>query len=264
VKVLLCGEGADELFGGYQRFQPINLAPWLPRSTLTWGYVRGINGLTSGERGRLYSPAQQPYRGPDSNPWLDAALADRRDGVLNRFLRYELTQQLRSQTMRLDKLTMAHGVEARCPFLDTDLVGYVANLPGGLKVRGLHEKRLLKVAMADRLPEAIIQRRKFGMSNPVGPLFRGGFADLCRQAFRDHWDILDPYFAPRALDRLFDDIGRAPRWLRLPEQQLFQVYLFLRWHQVFVEGQVPLPETSPAPIVQVLPAAAVLEGARLP
>lgn len=245
VKVLLCGEGADELLGGYKRFQPLNLAPWLPRRTLEWGYVRGINGLTSGERRRLYSPPQQAFRGPDGNPWLDAALADRSRSVLNRFLRYELSQQLRSQTMRLDKLTMAHGVEARCPFLDTDLVGYVANLPSDLKLRGSREKRLLKAAMAGRLPDAILRRRKFGMSNPVTALFRGDFRDLCRQAFHDHADLLDPYFSRPALDRLFGEIGRAPGWLRLPEQQLFHVYLFLRWHQVFLGGQIPDADRVP-------------------
>jgi asparagine synthase (glutamine-hydrolysing) len=247
VKVLLCGEGADELFGGYARFQPLNLASWLPRATLSWGYVRGINGLTAGERRRLYAPAQQPFRGPDGNPWLDAALAGARGDRLNRLLRYELTQQLRSQTLRLDKLTMAHGVEARCPFLDTDLVGYVANLPGDLKVRGRQEKLLLKAAMADRLPEAVLRRRKLGLSNPVRALFRGPFRDVCRQAFHDHRDLLDDYFAQPALEGLFGQVGHRSGRLRLPEQQLFHVYLFLRWHQVFVDGQVPEPEPPDRP-----------------
>ena len=154
VKVLLCGEGADELFGGYKRFQPINLAARLgaPRPVLTWGYVRGLNGLTRRDRDRLYSGDQAPYNGGDTNPLLDAALGEGGTSVLNRLLRYELTQQLRSQVTRLDKLTMAHGVEARCPFLDPLVVDYVANLPAGLKVRGLREKVLLKAAMADRLP----------------------------------------------------------------------------------------------------------------
>jgi asparagine synthase (glutamine-hydrolysing) len=254
VRVLLCGEGADELFGGYKRFQPLNLAPWLPRRILQWGYVRGINGLTARQRRRLYSGAQQPFRGPDGNPWLDQALAGSRTGTLNGVLRYELGQQLRSQTKRLDKLTMAWGVEARCPFLDTDLVGYVANLPGSLKVRGFREKLLLKAAMADRLPATILQRRKFGMSNPVTTLFRGPFADLCRQAFRDHADLLEPYVSLPALDALFGRIGRAPGWLALPEQQLFHIYLFLRWHQVFLGGMIPAPrEVSAAPLPTASP-----------
>ena len=69
--------------------------------------------------------------------------------MLDRVLRYEMTQQLpQHQLMRLDKLTMAHGVEARVPFLDVDLVAYVSALPSAYKVRGFREKRLLKHAMS--------------------------------------------------------------------------------------------------------------------
>jgi asparagine synthase (glutamine-hydrolysing) len=246
VKVLLCGEGADELFGGYKRFQPLNLVSRAPRALLAWGYVRGLGGLTAGDRSRLYSPLQRPFNGGDTNPWLDGALAGPGTSVLNRFLRYELGHELRSQVMRLDKLTMAHGVEARCPFLEPLLVDYVANLPSDLKVRGLREKVLLKVAMGDRLPEPVVARRKFGFSNPVVPLFRGEFRDLCRQVLRDGRDVLDAYFAPAAVDRLFAQIGRQPIWLRLPEMQLFHIYLFLRWHEIFIEGRVPV---RPGPAV---------------
>ena len=239
VKVLLCGEGSDELFGGYVRFQPLNLGRLLPKPLLTWGYIRGLNGLTRTDRRRLYSPAQARYLGGNSNPWLDASLAARNGSVLSRFLRYELTQQLRSQIKRVDKLTMAHGVEARCPFLDTHLVDYVANLPSSLKVRGIREKVLLKQAMADRLPAAVIERRKFGMSNPVTTLFRSGFRDICHDELSANRDVMDRFFSWPAIDRLFASIGPRPGWLRLPEQNLFHVYLFLKWHQLFVDGAIP-------------------------
>jgi len=245
VKVLLCGEGADELFGGYKRFAPISLMPFLPRRMLTWGYLRGINGLTSGERRALFSASQRPYAGGNSNPWLDRALAERGDGTVNRLLRYELAQQLRSQVTRLDKLTMAHGVEARCPFLDPELVDYVTGLPSSWKVRGSHEKVLLKRAMADRLPEPVIARRKFGMSNPVTTIFRGPFRDLCRAELEAGRDVLDRYFEWSAIDRLFGDTRRYPVWLKIPEQQLFHVYLFLSWHRLFVDREPP-PAAPPS------------------
>jgi asparagine synthase (glutamine-hydrolysing) len=236
VRVLLCGEGADELFGGYKRLVPIGSAPRLPESVLKWGYLRGINGLTAGDRRRLYGPDQRPFLSGNSNPWLDRALSTGQQGVLNRFLGYELGQQLRSQVFRLDKLTMAHGVEARCPFLDPGLVDYVSGLPGGMKIRRLREKVLLRDAVADRLPAEVVARRKFGMANPVGALFRGGFRDLCRAAFTARADVLAEYFSLPALDSMFSDIGRYPTWWRIPEQQLFHVYLFLLWHELFVEG----------------------------
>jgi asparagine synthase (glutamine-hydrolysing) len=175
----------------------------------------------------------------NTNPWLDSALADHRSSTLNRVLRYELTQQLRSQVTRLDKLTMAHSVEARCPFLDPMLVDFVANLPAHMRVHGRREKVLLKAAMSDRLPAAIVARRKFGMSNPVTTLFRGGFREICRDAFHAQREVLGAYFSLDAVSNLFNQIGRYPGWLRIPEQQLFHIYLFLQWHALFIEGRVP-------------------------
>jgi asparagine synthase (glutamine-hydrolysing) len=245
VKVLLCGEGSDELFGGYKRFLPLSAAAWLPPSALSWAYVRGLNGLTRGSRLGLYSEQQRSAAGPNGNPYLQAAL--REPGpVLNGLLRYELTHQLRSQVLRLDKLTMAHGVEARCPFLDPCLVDYVVNLPPRLKVHRFREKVVLKAAMVDRLPAEVVERRKFGFSNPVTSLFRGGFADVCRDSLRADSDMLAAYFSIPAVEKLFDAVGPRPGRLRLPEMQLFHIYLFAQWHHVFVEGRVPVPPRAPA------------------
>ncbi|RMF56588.1 MAG: asparagine synthase (glutamine-hydrolyzing) [Calditrichaeota bacterium] len=237
VTVLLCGEGSDELFGGYVRFQPMNLLSRLPKALLSWGYIRGLNGFTRAERARLYSKAQKPFLGPNSNHHLDAWLRKPGDTVLNRLLRYELTQQLpRHQLMRLDKLTMAHAVEARVPFLDTDLIAYVSRLPSRFKVRGFREKVLLKLAMMDRLPEPIIRRRKYGFSNPVKALLRSGFRDICHDELRAHKDVVERYFSFASIERLFDNIGKG--FLTIPEQKLFHIYLFVKWHQLFVEGSL--------------------------
>lgn len=238
VKVLLSGDGADELFGGYSRFQPINMMPFLPKSVLKWGYVRGVNGLTKRERRRLYGSAQRSHIGPDSNIKLDASL-DRTGGtVLDRILRYELEVQLpQYQLTRLDKMTMAHSVETRVPFLDTDLVAYVANLSSRLKVRGIREKLLLKRAMADRLPARIIERRKFGLTAPAKRLLRGDSGDFYRQELNAGRSTLGYYFSSSAIDRLFSSMGRG--FLTIPEQKLFQLYSFLKWHQIFIEGDRP-------------------------
>jgi asparagine synthase (glutamine-hydrolysing) len=245
VTVLLCGDGADELFGGYSRFQALNMFSMLPSSMLKWGYVRGLNGFTQRERRQLYSPNQLAFLGPNSSPFLNSSLGSADGTVLDRLLHYELTHQLpQHQLMRLDKLTMAHAVEARVPFLDTNLVTYVAQLPSRFKVQGLKEKVLLKLAMADRLPEAIIKRRKFGLKTPVNALFKGGFLDICRDDFLANKPTLDEYFCTRAIDRLFDSIGKKNP-LALPEQKLFQLYLFLKWHQVFID-RMPLAEECAA------------------
>jgi len=216
--------------------QPINLGSHLPNRVLSWGYVRGLNGFTKRERSRLYSAEQRAFLGPNDNLHLNAALSQKGDTVLNRLLRYELTQQLpRTQLARLDKMTMAHAVEARVPFLDTNLVAYVTRLPSRFKVRGFREKVLLKMAMRDRLPEAVIARRKYGFSNPAKALFRGDFRDVCYEELRSNRDILDRFFAYRQVEKLFGMVGGG--FLKVPEQKLLQIYLFLNWYRLFIQKE---------------------------
>lgn len=256
VTVLLCGEGSDELFGGYNRFQPLNMLSFLPRNILHWGYVRGLNGFTHAQRNVLYSSEQKKFLRSNSNQYLDAALGQNGDTVLNRFLHYELTQQLPGhQLMRLDKMTMAHAVEARVPFLDTKLVNYVSGLPSRFKVQGFKEKVLLKMAMTDRLPDSIIQRRKYGFSNPTKALFQSDFRDICHDELYLHKEIIQQFFSYPAIEKLFRSIGKG--FLTKPEQKLFHIYLFLKWYQLFVDGtlrnELDLPTSQ-------TPAAAVLEN----
>jgi asparagine synthase (glutamine-hydrolysing) len=74
---------------------------------------------------------------------------------------------------KMDRMTMAHGLEARSPLLDRALVEYVASLPDDFKRRGGRGKIVLKQAVADLLPEATLRRRKHGFGVPLADWFRG-------------------------------------------------------------------------------------------
>ena len=84
------------------------------------------------------------------------------------------------------------------------------------------------------------------MSNPITTLFRSGFREICRSELEAGRDVLEPYFSMAAIDKLFASIGPRPGWLKLPEQNLFHVYLFLKWHEIFVDGKPvgPPPQTA--------------------
>lgn len=69
-------------------------------------------------------------------------------------------------------MSMAHGLELRSPFLDTELVDLALRLPPGVKVRGLALKRVLRDAVADLLPDEILSRGKRGFGVPLGRWFR--------------------------------------------------------------------------------------------
>jgi asparagine synthase (glutamine-hydrolysing) len=74
--------------------------------------------------------------------------------------------------VKTDRMSMAHGLEVRSPFLDHELADYIFRLPGSLKVRGLRLKYLLRRAFAAEIPEPILTRRKQGFAIPLDRWFR--------------------------------------------------------------------------------------------
>jgi asparagine synthase (glutamine-hydrolysing) len=138
----------------------------------------------------------------------DGALAA---GRLDRTLHADHVTYLAGDLLpKTDRATMAHGVEARAPFLDRDWVEWTARLPESFKVRGMQTKWLLKAAFGDRLPPAIAARGKQGFGVPIGPWLRGELRDWAR-ARLDHNPRLDPWFRPAAVAQLLaeHDSGRA-------------------------------------------------------
>src|SRR5206468_11406860 len=99
------------------------------------------------------------------------------DRVLDLNLRTYLLDDL---LVKADRMSMAHGLEVRSPFLDARLLEYAFGLPGVTKMRGLQLKRVLKQAVADLLPPEIIARRKRGFGVPLDRWFRtdlGSYVD---------------------------------------------------------------------------------------
>lgn len=164
VKVTLIGEGADELFAGYPHYRllrpPFSL---LPRSRL-WPTILAAAYLMPevSTLARLLAPDLVDRGLLDAVAHQYDAYAKEGD-VPSGVLRFELEHELpQSQLARIDKLTMAGSVEARVPFLDRAFAELAYDAPFGLKVQGGTQKALLRRAVADRLPPAIVQRPKSG------------------------------------------------------------------------------------------------------
>ena len=93
--------------------------------------------------------------------------------------------------VKVDRASMAHGVEVRSPFLDHPLVELLADIPTPFKLKGRESKIVLKAAMADELPPETLARRKQGFGTPVGPWLRGECRELLDglpEALSDHLD----------------------------------------------------------------------------
>jgi asparagine synthase (glutamine-hydrolysing) len=183
--VALMGEVADELFGGYQSFRD--------RSLLDTGNFPWVSmGLKVNPRGRstgLLDPdlvkqldlpgysAQRYREAVGEVPALDGESAD--DALMRRVSFLHLTRWLPLLLARDDRLSMAVGLELRVPYCDHRIVEYAFNIPWAMKTADGHEKSVLRAAVADLLPDSVLQRRKSPFPITQDP----GYGQLLREQF---------------------------------------------------------------------------------
>jgi asparagine synthase (glutamine-hydrolysing) len=210
VTVVLTGEGADEMWGGYDVFRKAELVaryrrlPGWFRRTL----ADPILGALPGPAARLVQASQTPdylarlsHFGREARRALyttdgNAAVAIPTDfdqpaalditdpfgSVARDLMEGHLAERL---LLKVDRMTMAHSLEARVPFLDNDLVDFAFGIPARLKVRGQVRKYLLRRAFGPSLPPIIGQRPKHAFDLPCSRLLRTELAPLFDEVLAD-------------------------------------------------------------------------------
>jgi len=133
---------------------------------------------------------------------------------------------------KVDRASMAHSLEVRCPFLDHRLVEYVAGLPSSFKLRGTRGKVLLKEAMRRLLPAEILERGKMGFAMPVGDWLRGPLRPLVEEYVLGSARLHD-LFEPAAVERLCRQHASG---LRDRSMELWALLIFNRWYEKFGIG----------------------------
>lgn len=173
--VALCGDGADELFGGYIWFQD----PWYVRAaTFPWiGPFHGMEMHSGLIDRKLYRELDLPgyidqrYREAVAETPLTGteSAEDRR---MREITYLNLTRYLRTVLDRRDRMGQAGPLEGRVPFCDHVLVEYIYNIPWAMKNLDGREKGLLRAAVADLLPEEIVRRNKSPFPTAQDPAYR--------------------------------------------------------------------------------------------
>jgi asparagine synthase (glutamine-hydrolysing) len=213
VTVALSGEGGDELFGGYVTYRANRLArPMrrLPSVALRLALEAVRFWPVSDEKisfeyklKRFLEGCRMPpeqahvfWNGTFSGPEKQGLLQTTLPGTFDRILA-ELRQNLASEDdlapytwfdqkyylpddilTKVDRMSMAHSLEVRPPFLDHRIVEFAASLPADLKIRGSRQKLILKELMKHKLPSSVLRRKKMGFDIPAHEWFRGPLRTL--------------------------------------------------------------------------------------
>ncbi len=258
VKVVLSGEGADELFAGYPkhmaeahfgRFAPSGLAALAGRTMVASAALLpglagriGIAGRAFGERDfdtrmvrwfGAISPAERAglWTGPagsrsvDRMPFAAAAEAS----PLRRVLHFDQTSWLPDNLLeRMDSMTMAASIEARAPFMDVRLAEYASSLPEHWRIKGRTTKRIVREALRPRLPQAVLRRPKNGFRMPVGAWFRGPLRARFHDLLLGPDAVTRDYIDRRVLLRYSEEHANGSRDHSKTLWSLFALEIFLQ------------------------------------
>ncbi|HEY6359504.1 MAG TPA: asparagine synthase-related protein, partial [Vicinamibacterales bacterium] len=279
VTVALCGDGGDELFGGYNRYvygarmlPRVNRIPVAARRIIgagiglmppaTWDHARHVaaallpgvadqrvgeqihklgNLMSAGSAGEMYRSLLSAWQQPERLVGGDAAGDDQTgalldgaepDDLLDRMMLADQMMYLPDDLLaKVDRASMAVGLEVRAPILDHRVVEFSWQLPRALKIRGALGKWILRQVLYRRVPKALVERPKMGFSVPIDRWLRGPLRDWAESLLpRDGSDgsgLLNTAAVAGAWKQLQD--GQRPAGAALWAVLMFQAWR-MKWH----------------------------------
>ena len=266
VKVVLSGEGADELFAGYPKYvvdwlaKYYHILPPVVRNQLIQPALDSLpysmRKLKTAAR-NISQPAPQRwmnwfgiFNGQLKKDLLSAGTQGAIDLDSSREFRRWLAKNPQRDTlssmlyldtkiwlpdnllMKGDKMTMAASLESRIPLLDYKLIEYAASIPSQDKIKNLKTKYLLKRAFQDFLPETILTRKKMGFNVPTGEWFRGGQRDIITKLLLSDRIRDRGYFNNDYIERIVGDhLSGKTNY----QAQIFTLASLELWFRVFID-----------------------------
>lgn len=261
-KVVLSGEGADELFGGYNIYKeynsvksilnmPKSIQNILHKTSLLMPQMKGKSYLY-----RSTTPLEQRYIGNAKifendvvqkilknynesynyqnvlSKIYDQAKVNNYDYVttmqhvdINTWLECDILQ-------KADKMSMAQSIELRVPFLDKEVLEIAKNLKLNQKISDSNTKVLLREAFKDIVPQHMVQKKKLGFPTPIRVWLKQDLGDVVRNTINDAQvdNIINKKYAINLLDEHIKNNCDNSR-------KIWSIYSFCLWHQIFIEQQ---------------------------
>jgi asparagine synthase (glutamine-hydrolysing) len=260
VKVVLTGEGSDELFAGYARYRFYALnEEWakpydiLPGPLRKW--VRDQIAVSPLLSAPIRRKLQHTFLGRGSDIrslYLDNFYSafSREPAAYTNFLRYwnsdpqsrplprmlyaDQKTYLVELLMKQDQMSMANSIESRVPFLDHPFVEFAAGVPEHMKLRNGEGKFILKRAIEDLLPHDIIYRKKMGFPTPLRSWLQNAKSDRLFSILRDPDGVLAPYIERAELESLID---RQRSGQEDCTDRIWRLLNFQLWGDIFLTGR---------------------------
>jgi asparagine synthase (glutamine-hydrolysing) len=292
LKIALTGDGGDEALLGYPRYRGLALAQQyrkaprllreaMSRSALHWHepasgkhfrrrlreflstgvlppermYFDWVSYFSSDLRQSLYTPELKQRLGSyDSSQFIaDLFRKSCARELIDQANYVDLHSFLPHNVLRYaDRMSMAHGLEIRCPLTDHRLIEFLARVPWRHKLQIMQSKRLLRTAAKAWLPRPILKRPKLGLNPPLGLWFQHRLQPMLRAYLAPERIRQRGYFRSETVQRLIHHHASGRRDYSL---HLWALISFEEWHRQYLDqpGIQPLSSKSPAsPILQLV------------
>ena len=277
VTVILSGDGGDENFAGYARYQNTgeyalngNHRAWFQRLFRLNGMAQGFANHGGGwyrsftrlkdldpqkllyyyrithfheqYQAKLYT--QDFWKKLNGISTVDWMLDIYRQSDARNFLDATLDLDLRlylpdTLMTKTDIASMAHSLEARAPMLDHEFLEFVASIPSELKLKdGTQSKYIFKKAVEPYLPHDIIHRKKMGFGVPIDHWFRHELRDMVRDTLLSQRAIQRGYFQREYIEQILDrHQNGGESWQYL----IWNLLMLELWHLMFIDKTLPIP-----------------------
>lgn len=236
VKVVLVGEGADELFAGYNWHKiSTPYLKFLPRTIKLRLYFY-LNTFYRQKKYKSILSDNSVYQ-RFALKFKESAGKNKISDVLKEMSLYEILTMLPNHLlMKVDKMTMAHSIEARVPFLDHKLTELALSLPPKYKLKGNVGKYILRKAMSNILPQEILSRKKQGFILPFNKWLRHDIKDYVLSVLLNSSSHTLSMFKKHEIINLFKN--PLNRFEEIENTNLiWRLFVFELWHNMYLKSE---------------------------